>query len=469
MEVVNSELTLLEPFFDLYDADEDVILAWGGRDTGKSHNIAKILVSKCLNNDYFRCILVKKTYESIKDAQWQEIKDIVHNAGLEPAFRFSQSPLEIECLLNGNKFIARGCDRPEKLKSISNPSHAWFEEGNHLTQEDYETISTTLRSPYSKVQEWFSFNPEVKNGTYQDFWLYKMYFEGENDKSFISDKVVKVGEDDFIISVRSVHGTYHQNPYCTPERIARHEMLKKTNPYRYKVFTLGEWGNEENTNPFFYAYNHRKHYKDRPYQIDNRFELVFSFDFNADPCTCVVGQWNRSDKTFNIIGSHYASPSHRSALENLCEDLKRIYFPKISRHLITVTGDAAGKHSDADRPLKANRYTQIMNYLGIGNQQVKVESANIKHSLSRDLCNDVLNEIPEGYFVFWNGTEKLIENIQASYPDSNESLDKAKKELGLHDVDGWRYLMKYWFAFGKNGQKFREYQNFLTSYVRGIN
>jgi phage terminase large subunit len=72
---------------------------------------------------YFRCLLIKKTYNSIKESQWQTIKDVVEEWGLSSVFTFKVSPFTIECE-NGNRFIARGCDDPQSIKGVKDPSHA---------------------------------------------------------------------------------------------------------------------------------------------------------------------------------------------------------------------------------------------------------------------------------------------------------------------------------------------------------
>ncbi len=106
----------LDCYKPLLKSDADIHFLWGGRDSGKSYFIAQKLIVDCLKNRYFRCIMVKKTYESIKDSQFQTIKDLVYKWKLEDLFTFNKSPLEITCV-NGNTFIARGCDMPERLKS----------------------------------------------------------------------------------------------------------------------------------------------------------------------------------------------------------------------------------------------------------------------------------------------------------------------------------------------------------------
>jgi len=57
----------------------DIDFIYGSRDSGKSRDTAQRLVWKCLTEKYFRHILARKTFNTIKDSQWQLIKDIVKN------------------------------------------------------------------------------------------------------------------------------------------------------------------------------------------------------------------------------------------------------------------------------------------------------------------------------------------------------------------------------------------------------
>src|SRR6478735_1723625 len=111
--------------------EPDIDFLWGGRDSGKTRHIAMQLLLSCLSLPYFRCILVRKVANTIKDSQWQQLKDVAEEWKVDHLFNFKEHPLEILCF-NGNKFLCRGMDEPTKLKSVSNPSHCWCEEGNQL-------------------------------------------------------------------------------------------------------------------------------------------------------------------------------------------------------------------------------------------------------------------------------------------------------------------------------------------------
>jgi len=153
------------------DSEIDIDLIYGSRDSGKSRDEAQRLVLRCMASDYFRYILARKNFNTIKDSQWQVIKDVVEEWNFTQFFKFTTHPLQIECV-NGNKFIARGFDDPQQIKSIQNPSGAWVEEGNQLTKEDWITLITSIRSNKGKTKIDVTFNPE-SDGNFADYWLYK--------------------------------------------------------------------------------------------------------------------------------------------------------------------------------------------------------------------------------------------------------------------------------------------------------
>jgi len=449
-------------------SDADVNLLYGGRDSGKSYFIAQKLIADCMRNDYFRCILVKKTHESIKDAQWQTIKDIVEQEGLAHLFTFYRAPLEIHYNNNGNKFIARGCDNPAKMKSIKDPSTVWIEEANQLGQEDYLTISTTLRSNKARIEEWLSFNPETK-GDYREHWIYKDFLSMLDNPCATGNytKHITANDRDYTLNYSVTHTTYEDNPYCKPEQVARHEHLLEVNPHRYKIYTKGLWGNEDNSNPWAWALNRDKHYNSELFTPNKNYNLDLSFDFNFSPCTVVVAQDEQHLPRYNIIGYHKASSSHESALKQLCDRIRTEYPHHYRTKQITITGDASGTQRDPSRPSNINRYTDICGYLGVGIGAVRIERANLPHKSSRDLCNDILHQIPKGGYVFWGGRgcEMLLSEIESAYPDDKESLNKAKKELGLHGLDAWRYLNGMYFAYHLKGARFKEYQRMIDAVV----
>src|SRR5690349_10400848 len=79
---VDENGNLIESIVNELNPEPDIEFLWGGRDSGKTRHIAMRLILDCLTLPYFRCILVRKVANTIKDSQWQQIKDICEEWGV---------------------------------------------------------------------------------------------------------------------------------------------------------------------------------------------------------------------------------------------------------------------------------------------------------------------------------------------------------------------------------------------------
>lgn len=370
-------------YHHLLTSTADIDFLWGGRDSGKSAHIARQLIVDCLRLPYFRCVLVRKVFNTIKDSQWQLIKDVVEEWGLQDFFTFNVSPLEIRCS-NGNKFLCRGMDDPGRLKSISNPSHAWGEELNQFGLDDFIVMMTSLRYNKGKVKVWGSFNPETE-GDYEEFWLYKTFFSNKQF-NFTSTWTLDITPSPEYPQGRKVeykyqstHTTYKQNKYCRDERIIFLEQLEKIDPYYYTVFTLGLWGNRKVSDPFCHSFDKKKH--ERPTALRRDLELCLSFDFNKNPITCGAFQ-HEGNRIWNVE----AMKLEKSDIYALCDYILSHY----NGCLFLVTGDATGQNTTALVQDDLNYYTVIKSKLNLGQAQLKVPTINPKVKENRVLVNAVL-------------------------------------------------------------------------------
>lgn len=365
----------------LQDDGIDIELIWGGRDSGKSFFVGQKFTEDCMTLDYFRCILIKETHEAIKDSQYAAIEEIVEDWGCEQLFTFNKSPLEIRCI-NKNKFLARGTDKPAKLRSITNPSHVWAEEGNQLTEIAFITILTSLRSKYGKVKLIITFNPEATTPDYQDFWLFKTFFAAHFPlKSFTATMNIPVpGKDDVQLKYRATHTTYLDNPNVSPQRVAFHEALKELNYHWYTVFTLGEWGNQENDSPWLFAFQKEKHVSPVELTADRSDILYLSWDFNRNPGVCTVIQWP-DQKRIEIID---VIKILNVGTEGICD----IILLKYPNFLYMVTGDYSGDTVSSIHKEQTTNYTMIKSKLALNNGQIKI-SSNPRLEKNRTLVNSV--------------------------------------------------------------------------------
>ena len=413
----------------LLEDKSDINFLWGGRDAGRSHFTATMMLLECLRLPYFRCILVKKTFNSIKDAQWQTLKDISTNWGIDHLFKFRESPLGIDCI-NGNRFLARGCDDVASLKSIKDPTHVWYEELNQLDLTDFITISTTLRSDTTQVRQWGTFNPEAR-GEFENFWLYKLFFNGKGN-SFEDQWVIELpGGETVIYHYRSTHSTYKDNPFCKPQRKAFLEQLAVLNPHYYKVFTEGNWGNESNNNPFAYCFSREKHIGTTTWQRNQ--ETYLSFDFNIDPITCGVNQhyggWIFGIESIKLDNSD---------IYKLC-DYILLHYPGA---IYIVTGDATGRASSALVKDGVNYYTVIRDKLGLTSGQIRVPSVNPPITENRMLVNSALHNgkvLLDGYKC-----KHLIydlENVSVTDMGEIDKGNRANPKKRADSLDNFRYYL----------------------------
>lgn len=384
IEVDFDRQIVLKKYRHLIESQYDLNFLWGGRDAGRTHFVTQKMLMDCLSLDYFRCVLVKKTANSIHDSQWQSIKDLAEKYGIGHLFTFRESPLSIQCI-NGNKFIARGCDNAENIKSIKDPTHVWYEEGNQLTQAEFITISTTLRSDRTKIQQWFNFNPE-SIGPYEDFWLYKNFFEpaykAGKGNTFEHEWVIDLPDNKQAkLTYQATHSTYKDNKHCTPQRIAFLEQLAVIDPYYYRVYTMGLWGNRNTSDPFVYTFKRDKHLGRVVW--DKRLETYLSFDFNINPITC--GVYQHTDDWIRCIESIKLD---NSDIYKLLDYIKMAY----AGAMFMVTGDATGNNSTALVRDNANYYTVIKKELDLAQHQMRVPTVNPRLSENRILVNTVFHK-----------------------------------------------------------------------------
>jgi PBSX family phage terminase large subunit len=423
----------------LDENDIDIELLWGGRDSGKSKFVAQYFLEQSMMLDYFRCILVKQTHESIKDAQWQMIKDTAEQWEVASLFKFTESPLSIKCS-NGNTFATRGMDNPGKVQSFSNPSHCWIEEAAQISKDSFNTLLTGLRSDYGKVKLIMTFNPETDTPAFEDFWLYQMFFmDNEPRMNFtgsITTKLkIKGVEKEVSLKYRSTHVTYDDNPYVSDQRIAMHESLSITDPYRHRVFTQGLWGNKLNDSPYAYAFDRSKHVSNGttiPHPILNRAQaVILSWDFNRNPMTCdVIQNYNNEAKVLEVIRLP------KSGVDAMCEHI----LVKYPGCVFFVTGDYNGDHESSLYEEQVTHYKLIKQYLNLTDAQIKIRP-NPKQAKNSTHINTILSYY--NVVIHCKHAKPLIfdlENVKRRADGTILKTDRDKPDQQADALDAWRYF-----------------------------
>ena len=268
-------------YIPFMNSDHRYCVLWGGRSSAKSYMASLKTTIKMRTDKYFKGVILRKVFADVKDSVFEQIWAIIEQYGWEDEFHYTKSPLQITHVPSGNVLLARGLDRPNKLKSITNPNYVHIEEADEIGFEDFIKSDTSIRHPDPSVtlQMVLTFNPESEDG-----WINEQFFPPKHtyEKDDGSHTFVK----STVPNTLMLHTTYKHNDFCSSgniEVIKRLERLGRDSNY-YRVYALGLWGSalkglvfeEIDYAETFPGENERKHFG---YGLD--------FGFTNDPTAIV--------------------------------------------------------------------------------------------------------------------------------------------------------------------------------------
>jgi len=277
-------------------SDHRYIIMYGGRSSGKSYTACLKTVLRMRSDKYFKGVVLRKIFADIKDSVFEQIWDIIQQYNWQDEFHYTKSPLQIRHK-NNNVLLARGLDKPAKLKSIANPNYIHIEEADEIKFEDFIKSDTSIRhSDPSVVQQMIlTFNPESEDGWINDYFFpAKLSYEkSDGSHTYINSRMKNT-----VI----LHTTYKHNDFCSEgniDTINRLKNLGEDSNY-YMVYCLGLWGNAlkglvfEDIN-YADEMPAKEHWKKSGYGLD--------FGFTNDPtaivhCVLAHGELYFQEKTY---------------------------------------------------------------------------------------------------------------------------------------------------------------------------
>ena len=199
----------------------------GSRASKKSKTTALWYIYNIMKYKNANLLVVRKTYRTLKDSCYTELKWAIHRLGVDAFFSCTQSPLEITYIPTGQKIYFRGLDDPLKVTSITVDvgylCWMWLEEAYEINSEsDFDMLDESIRGNVSDdlfKQITTTFNP----------W---------NDRHWLKKKFFDV-KDDNILALTT---NYKCNEWLDEADLKVFETMKKNNPRRYQVAGLGNWG-----------------------------------------------------------------------------------------------------------------------------------------------------------------------------------------------------------------------------------
>jgi hypothetical protein len=192
----------------------------------------------------------------------------------------------------------------------------------------------------------------------------------------------------------------------------------------------GDWSAFAVNNQFLYNFTISKHVIPS-FEPNPHVPITVSFDFNVEPMTSIVSQRESLMRAvvFDelIIGT--------GSTEEMAEKIKETYWKWL--YNIEITGDATGKAREKARKGNLTQYQVIKQILNLKDDDIKVRSANMPHTDSRQLCNSVLKHAD---FQITENCQQTI--LDAVYMKVDALGDLIKdKENPLHFGDNLRYTI----------------------------
>lgn len=281
----------------------------GSRASKKSKTTALRIIYNMMKYDQSNTLVVRKTYRTLKDSCFTDLKWATKRLEVENLWEFKYSPLEATYLRTGQKILFRGLDDPLKVTSITVEygylCWAWLEESYEITsQKDFDTLDESIRGelpPHLWKQWMITFNPWNEH-----HWLKKRFFDAENDPDILA-----------------ITTNYKCNEWLDDADLRLFENMKKNNPRRYQVAGLGNWGIVEGL-----VY---ENWKEEEFTLDQVIDCEsvngIDFGYTNDPAAVFIGFIDTEHKKLYVWDEIY-----KKGLSNkrLYEEIESSHYQKKS-------------------------------------------------------------------------------------------------------------------------------------------
>lgn len=262
----------------------------GSRASKKSKTTALNQIGRIMEYPEANLLVVRKTYRTLKDSCFAELKWAIHRLGVDAWWAVKESPLEMTYLPTGQKIYFRGLDDPLKVTSITvdvgQLCFLWLEEAYEVTrEEDFDMLDESIRgesAPGLFKQITITFNPWNEH-----HWLKKRFFDASPDPDILA-----------------MTTNYTCNEWLDDADKRLFERMRQNNPRRYRVAGLGDWGIVDGL--IF------ENWEEREFDIDEirrkpGVHSVFGLDFGYtnDPTALFCGMIDRENRTLYVFDEMY--------------------------------------------------------------------------------------------------------------------------------------------------------------------
>ena len=287
----------------------------GSRRSKKSKTMALWTIFNIMKYAGSNMLVVRKTYRTLKDSCFTELKWAIKRLQVEHLWQVKESPLEMTYIPTGQKIYFRGLDDPLKITSIAVEvgvlSWMWIEEAYEITkEEDFDTLAESMLG-------------DCPEGLWKQITL---TFNPWSDRTWIKARFFDVSDPDILAMTTN----YKCNEWLSEADRKEFDRMAKTNPRRYRVAGLGDWGVVDGL--IYEKYTERAFtLQDLPKDAQSAFGL--DFGYTNDPSALFCGFISLEHRRLYVWDEMYKKGMSNKAIH---QEVSRMGYAKEQ-----ITGDCA--------------------------------------------------------------------------------------------------------------------------------
>lgn len=281
----------------------------GSRRSKKSKTMALWTISKIMEYPEANMLVVRKVYSTLKTSCFTELKWAIKRLKVEEWWDIKESPLEMTYKPTGQKIYFRGLDDPLKITSISvevgSLCWIWIEEAYEITSEqDFDTLAESILGDLPEglfKQITLTFNPWNEKTWIKHRFFDEIIGRDAEGNNIYKERETPISEDGTILAITT---NYMCNEWLSEEDKKYFDKMRITNPKRFKVAGLGEWGISDGL-----VY---ENWKEEAFDLDEvrkrpGIVSVFGLDwgYTNDPSALFCGLLDKKNKQLFVFDEMY--------------------------------------------------------------------------------------------------------------------------------------------------------------------
>ena len=251
-----------------WDTKQRYRVCKGGRSSKKSTTTAMWYVYNLMKHPLANLVCIRKTGNTHKNSTFAELKKACTRYGVLNRWKFTENPCEATYLKTRQKILFRGFDEPLKLTSLTVEvgvlCWVWWEEVYEIDdEEEFNTFDEGIRGEMPEdlwKQHTLTFNPWINS-----HWTKTRFFDNIDPEAF------------------TLTTTFRCNEWLDDADRKLITDLEFSNPDRYKVVGLGEYGIPGGA--YFDEFRADIHVID-PFIIPTDWRRYITLDYGLDMLAC---------------------------------------------------------------------------------------------------------------------------------------------------------------------------------------